>query len=164
MENLIQALGIDWRILIAQFVNFAILVFILWKFAYTPILKILEERREKIAQSLKDSEESQKKLADSLEESKKIILEARQEASDIVKEAQDKGEVRYQEIVAKAKADLRVVMNTEKEKLLQEKQELLRLAKKELADLVTQSLEKFLSESLDEDKDKRVIEEIIKNV
>ena len=46
--ELFSALGLDLRIFIAQFINFAVLVFVLYRFAYNPILKLLEERKEKI--------------------------------------------------------------------------------------------------------------------
>lgn len=164
MNSLIEALGLDVRILLAQFVNFAILIFVLWRFAYKPVLKILEDRRLKIEQGIKDSETAEQKLALAVQDSKKIIAEARQEASAIIEEAQGKGEAKYQEVVLKAKEDLRLIMDKEKEKLQQEKQNLVNQVKSEASDLIVKSLEKFLGDNMNEDGDKRLIEKIIKEL
>ncbi len=56
--KLITALGLDYRILLAQFFNFAILLFVLWRFAYKPVFNILEERRAKIAKGISDSDQA----------------------------------------------------------------------------------------------------------
>jgi F0F1-type ATP synthase membrane subunit b/b' len=57
MEEIIHAFGIDQRLIIIQIVNFAILAGALGYFLYTPVLRLLREREEKIAQGLKDAEE-----------------------------------------------------------------------------------------------------------
>lgn len=164
MSSLIQALGLDVRILLAQFVNFGILVFVLWRFAYKPLFKLLEDRRLKIEQGLKDSETAAKKLEKALKEGKQIIADARQQASAIVEESQGRAEVRYQEVLSKAKEDIRLVMDKEKEKIAQEKEAIVSEVKSELSGLLIASLEKFLGERMDEEKDKKVIERIVKEL
>lgn len=164
MNSLIQALGLDWRILLAQFFNFGILVFVLWRFAYKPVFKILEERREKIEKGIKDSEEATAKLEGSIKESKEVITKARQEANAIVEEAQVRAEARYQEVVNKAKDDIRVVMDKEKEKIIQEKEAIVGQVKSELSSLVVASLKKVLGEAMDEDKDKKIIDRVVKEL
>ncbi len=164
MNSLIQALGLDVRILLAQFVNFSILVFVLWRFAYKPLFKLLEDRRLKIEQGVKDSEAATQKLAESIKEGKQVIAEARQQASGIIEEAQGRAETRYQEVVNKAKEDIRLVMDKEKEKIVQEKAAIVSEVKSELSGLLMLSLEKFLGEKMDEDKDKKAIEKIVKEL
>ena len=66
--ELLQKLGIDWRLLIAQLVNFSILVIILYKLLYKPVLKVLNDRKEKIEQGLKDA----KSLGEELERTKEL--------------------------------------------------------------------------------------------
>jgi F-type H+-transporting ATPase subunit b len=164
MESLIQALGIDLRILLAQFVNFAILIFVLWRFAYKPILKMLEERRLKIEQSLKDSEEATLKLEESNKEFKRIISEARVEASTIVFEAQERAEIKYQELITKAKVDIKKVIDKEKFGIAQEKAAIYEQLKTELSSLLVLSLEKFLGENIDEKKDSQAIARLVKEL
>lgn len=164
MNSLIQALGLDVRILLAQFVNFSVLIFVLWRFAYQPIFKILEERRLKIAQGVKDSEDSAKKLTEAEEEKKEIIALARKEANEIIDEAKAKAEIRYQEIVNKAKGDLKLVIEDEKAKIVVSRNQAFAEIKKDAASLIALALEKILGEKIDAKKDAELIERIIKDL
>ncbi len=164
MNSLIQALGLDIRILLAQFINFFILVFILWRFAYRPIFKILEERRKKIEKGMADAQEATDRLQKSTQESKEIIAESRRNASGIIEEAQKKAETRYQEIVNKAQDDIKKQSAQETEKIKREKLALISEVKTEVSQLLVLSLEKFLRERMDSEKDKKVIEKIIKEL
>ena len=56
LAEVCQGLGIDWNKLIAQMISFGILLYVLWRFAYKPVLDILEKRRDKVEESLKNAE------------------------------------------------------------------------------------------------------------
>lgn len=164
MNSLIQALGIDLRILLAQFFNFGLLVFVLWRFAYKPIFKILEERREKIEKGLEDANKAQIRLADSENESKEIIANSRREASRFIEEAQKKAELKYQEIVASAESDISKKTEAEFKKIEAKREAIVSEVKKEVASLVALSLEKFLQENISGEKDQKLIEKIVKDL
>lgn len=162
--GLIKALGLDGRILLAQFINFAILMFVLWRYAYKPVFKILEERKNKIHKSLDDVERATIRLQEAEVEAKKIILESRQEAVKILSEAQAKAEVKHQEIVKKAEEEISFIMDKERVKLANEKAHSLEQLKSEVAGLVMAALVKFLEDQLDEKKDQAVITKIVANL
>src|SRR4030066_2412588 len=103
MSELLTKLGIDWKLLIAQIVNFLVLLFILWKFAYGPILAMLEKRQKKIEKGLKDAEAAGKKLEESEERQKEILKKARTEAKEIVEKAHTQAEKSKSEIAVEAK-------------------------------------------------------------
>ena len=65
MSELLTKLGIDLKLLVAQIVNFLILLLVLYKFAYGPIVAMLEKRQKKIEKGLKEAEEAHKKLEES---------------------------------------------------------------------------------------------------
>jgi len=164
MDSLIQALGLNWRILLAQFVNFSILVFVLWRFAYRPVFNILEERRKKIEKGVSDALAAEARLETTMQESKGIITEARKEAGEIIEEAKKKAEIRYQEIVDKAQDDIKCQTVKEQEIIKQEKNKLMTEVKGEISVLLISSLEKFLQEKMDGESDKKLIEKIVKNL
>ena len=164
MNSLIEALGLDLRILAAQLINFAILIFVLWRFAYKPIFNLLEERRAKIAQGVKDSEEASVKLQLADDRYKEIIAESRKEANSIIEEAKTRAEVRYQEIVAKSKEDLRAVIADEKEKIEVQKQAAITEIKKKTAELIMVALEKILGEKIDSKQDADLIARVVKDL
>jgi len=162
--GLIKALGIDGRILLAQLFNFAILVFVLWRFAYKPVLNILEERRSKIDQGLDDAEEAAERLRLAEEESRQILIKARQDASQIIEKSQQQAELRQREIIKKAEEDIGAMMNKEREKIKAEKEATLAQLKLELSNLILISLERFLSDNLNDKRDQEYIKRSVKDL
>lgn len=162
--GLIEALGLDWRIFLAQLFNFAILVWVLRRFAYQPVMKILEERRQKIDRGLSDSEAAALRLEEAEKENKKIILTARQEALGILEEARLKAEEAQKEIIAKAQEEIGEIMNKERAKIAAEKSQSLEQIKEELAALVLESLTKFLGENVNDARDQEIIAKIVNNL
>lgn len=84
MQEILQAFGIDWRLIVIQIFNFGLLVGVLWYFLYTPILKLLEEREEKIKKGVVDAEHAEHARKEADVEKIKILKEAHGEASQIV--------------------------------------------------------------------------------
>ena len=62
MNELLSAFGIDWRLLIINSINSGLMLFVLWYFLYGPITRMLESRRQKIAEGLRDAEEARERL------------------------------------------------------------------------------------------------------
>lgn len=162
--ELIKALGIDWRIFIAQLLNFAVLIFVLWRFAYKPIFNLLEERRKKIESGLENSDRAQKEIEEALRSKKEIINEAKKEASLIIDESRQQAEKRYQEIIAKSKSDLQEIIKDEKEKIRNEREAMVSEIKKEVSLLVINVVEKVLLEKIDQKKDGEMIAKLIKDL
>lgn len=100
--ELVTALGIDLRIFIAQLINFAVLVFVLYRFAYGPILNLLEQRKEKIRKGMEDAEASAKALAEASEEKKSIIAAANQEAEAMSARAKEHADKKADSILSDA--------------------------------------------------------------
>ena len=109
-----DALGIQWKILLAQTISFSLVFFVLWRFAYKPIFTMLNARRDKIAEALANAEkikadvaktelERQKVLADAGDQANKLIDEARQAAARVREEETQKAIAAAEQIVAKAR-------------------------------------------------------------
>ena len=86
-----EKLGIQPVQLLAQVFNFLILIILLRKYLYKPILKMLEERRKKIEEGLKSSEQAKKELDEAEKKKAEIISKAKLEASKIMDEAKKAG-------------------------------------------------------------------------
>lgn len=162
--GLITALGIDGRILLAQFVNFSVLVFVLWRFAYKPVLGILEDRKLKVEKGLDDAEAASKSLQNTKEETKKLLISARQEASLIIEAAHKKADERQQEVVAKAEKEINIITEKEREKIRVEKEIIMSQLKNEVSGLVLAGLQQFLSENMTDQRDQEVITKIVNNL
>lgn len=164
--ELFNALGVNLKILIAQFLNFAIFLFILWKFAYKPMLKLLNDRKDKIEKGITDAAKAEKRLVELEEEKKKVLEEtlnkAKKEAKDIIETSTKAGEEKRNMIITKAKEEIKDIIANEKEKINLERAQAIKEVKKEITDLVILSLEKVLDKRIDPKKNEKIIKDIIK--
>ena len=87
MGETLHTLGIDLPKLIAQTINFAIVMFVLWKWAYKPVLNMLELRREKIAESMTNADQVKQELANARTKSQEILNEAGTQGNKLIEEA-----------------------------------------------------------------------------
>ncbi len=79
--------GVSWQLLISQIILFVVVALALKKFAYGPLLKVLEERRNKIAESLANAEQIKKDLANAQTKAQEILTQASQQATKAIEEA-----------------------------------------------------------------------------
>ena len=107
MNQLLAAFGIDWRLLIIQVVNFAVLFVALSYFLYKPIIKMIDDRRSKIAEGIRKAEEADRNLVAAKQEGDGIIGAAARDAEVLALSARTRADERGHEIVtaAEAKAD-----------------------------------------------------------
>ena len=104
MEQLLEAFGIDVRLIIIQAVNFGLLLVALTYFLYTPVLKLLKEREEKINQGMKDAEAASLSLSEAAEEKRLIMSAAHKEAEATAARAMTYATEKAEAIVAEANA------------------------------------------------------------
>lgn len=103
MSELLTQLGIDWKLLISQAVNFLLLLFALRLFVYKPLLKILEERRKKIEEGLLKAQEADVRLRDVNEIAKHKIKEAEGKSMELLQAAEERTKEYEKVLIAKAK-------------------------------------------------------------
>jgi F-type H+-transporting ATPase subunit b len=148
ISKITQDFGISWPFILAQILNFSIVAFILWKFAFKPVLATLDERQQKIAAGLKYADDMKAKLEAMQLESAASAKKAQAEASRIIDEAGNAAkeflEKQTQESSAKANEILvraQQVIELEKKKMLAE-------ARTEIARLVVETTQRVLSRDL----------------
>ena len=160
----IGALGINLKIFLAQLVNFTIVLLVLWKWAYKPIVRLLDERQHKIEKSVKDAQEIEARLQRLDGEREEALIISRKEAKARVEEALAGAEVRRQEILEKAKADVERVIAQGKQQLAVEREAMMRDARKELAEIVVEASRKIVASEINEKKAASLAEEVIRKM
>ena len=160
--ELIKTFGIEWKLLIAQLINFFVLFFLLKRYAYKPILKMLEDRKDKIEKGLKDAEASQKKLVEIETKEKAVLTEARKQAQEIIAKAEEVAVKNKEEIIVAAKAQSEKILSDSAKKIETEKALMFQEVKKQVAELVIAATGKIIDEKIDAGKDKELIEKAIK--
>jgi F-type H+-transporting ATPase subunit b len=158
----IGAFGLNAKIFVAQLVNFGIVLIVLWRFAYKPIVKMLETRQERIESSLKKADEIDERLKKAESEREEILKQARLAAQEIAQKSEMQIEDRRKEMVEKARGEVEKVVAQGKEQIASEKKEMLTEIKKEVVDVVILAAQKVLEESVDREASKKIAEEALK--
>lgn len=141
-------LGITPGLLVSQIVNFLLLVVILRLVLYKPVLNMLAQRKERIAQSMKDAERASAAAQEAEQEKAKILEAARREAQEIRAQATRDAEKIAQEVRSRAEAeaqDIRMKAQAEAEKQVELA---LADANKQIADLAILATERLLGHEL----------------
>jgi len=157
-------LGIDGGIFIAQLVNFLLVMLVLWKFAYKPIMKMLDDRSERIEKSMKDAEHVEKRVAALEDERKQVVSEARAEAAKVMELARTDAEAMKTEMVEKAKREVERVVANGKGQLKSDQEAMMREARKELVEIAVAAAKKVLVEAVDEKKSASLAEEVVRKL
>ncbi len=164
MDELIKTFHIDWKLLIAQLVNFGIVLFVLYKFAIKPLSKTMDERTREIEKSLDDAKKIKENLAKVEVANAEKILQAKKEAQEILKKARAQGQEQGQKMVGDAKKEIQTVIAAAKEQIFQEKQEMLKEVKSEVGELVVRATKKILEKVTTKEVDSKLIEESLRQV
>jgi F-type H+-transporting ATPase subunit b len=153
MLELLRQFGVDWKLLLAQIVNFAILLAVLRIFAYKPILKVLRDRQQKIRDGLLASEESERKLAETEESQKAILLKAEQNGFALVEEARKAAGEEEARLLDAAHHKAEQVIAGGQKTLEYQRAELVSLFEKEAEGLLRDSVAKVLAGMKPEERD-----------
>lgn len=162
--GVVGSLGLNWKLFIAQLINFSIILFVLWKWVFTPVAKKLTERTEKIEKSLFDVDKITKEKQDFEIWKNAEISKAKTEAIGIITKGQSEAIKVKDSILLKAKEEQQKLIEQAKAQILSEKTRALSDAKTELANLITQATEKILKKKLDEKTDKELIKESLESL
>lgn len=154
-----DALGIQWKILLAQTISFSIVFFVLWKFAYGPIFNLLAVRRQKIAESLANAEKIKADVARTEAERQKILADAGEQANKLIADARDAAaRVREQE-TQKAIAEAAQIVAKARDAAAQEHAQMLAELKREVGRLVVKTTATVTGKVLTPEDQSRLAEE-----
>lgn len=162
--ELISKLGIDGKILLAQIVNFAILLFVLFKFVYRPVLDLLEKRSKKIEKGIHDAEEAGNRLlqADKMKDEK--IGQAEREVGRLIEDARKDAETMKKELLAAAQAQSEDLLKRARLQMNEEKDKMMSDIKKEVTMIVVQATGRLLQREFSQTDQKRLLDAISKEI
>lgn len=156
-----EALGINLGYLISQIVNFTLLAALLYFVAYKPVLRMLDDRSARIKKGLEDAEEASRRAAQMEQEFEQRMVEARREGQEIIAQSTQMSEKARQEILATARQEARAEIDKAKEEIVREREMAMAEIRLQVADLSLTISEKVIGEALDEQRQRRLIEEFL---
>lgn len=157
----IAALGFNLPGLIAQLINFGLLLIILRLFLYPPLMRVLDERKRRIQEGLERAEQAAEQAQASEGEARRIMEEAREEARTTVARSQETAQRLREELVQRARADAEQIVTGAREEIQRERDQVIELLRGEFADLTIRAAERVIGQSLDRDAHQRLIDEVI---
>lgn len=159
----IEALGINLPGLVAQIINFSLLLILLTALMYKPVLKMLDERATRIRESLDKAEEIRREAERTEQQFEARIKEARQEGQAIIAQATKAGERMVDEARDKARQEAEAVLERARREIEMERDRALTQLRQSFADLTVLAAGKVIGQSLDKESHARLIEEVLQD-
>jgi F-type H+-transporting ATPase subunit b len=156
--------GFNGWLFISQVVSFAIVCYCLKRFAYGPIMEVLETRRQTIEQGLADAARIKVQLAESERSHQEIISKANIAATKMIEEARATAQVQADRVTAQATAEAEQIRANARESAKQEHAKMLADLKKEVTRLVVDTTSRVTGKVLNEEDHRRLAEEAAREV
>jgi F-type H+-transporting ATPase subunit b len=159
MQDTLQHLGVYWPKLIAQMVNFGIVLFILWKFAYRPVLKMLEERRQRVTEAMMNAEKAKVELSKADAARLEILNQANAQATKLIEEARAAAARVQEQETQKAIAAAKDIVEKARQATEVERARMLSDLRREVGRLVVATTGRVVGRTLTPDDQQRLANE-----
>lgn len=156
--------GIRGDLFAAQLVNFLLVLVVLWRFVYKPILAILDKREAAIAKSMKDVEEISTRMTAAEAERNAMLASVLKESQAIIEGAMKETDTRKNEMLEAAKREVERVIAKGKEQLAAEREASLMALRKDVVDIAVRAAAKIVTEGLTEKKSQSLAEEVVRKM
>ncbi|MBI5412890.1 F0F1 ATP synthase subunit B [Candidatus Peregrinibacteria bacterium] len=162
--ELLQKLGIDWKLLLAQIINFTILLTVLYLVAYKPILELLEKRTKTIEKGIRDAKESEEKMQRIAALQEEKLSEAQKQVGKMLEEAKRDAESVKKEIMAHAAAESEDMLRRTRLQMVEEKEKMISEVKKEVTKFIVLATSKILEREFSTADQQRLTDAISKEI
>ena len=164
VERIATTFGVDWSHLLAQIVSFCIVCLILYRFAYRPVLKMLEVRRQQIALGVANAQRIEAELARTEAQRQEVMAQANAQATKFIEEARAAAARVLAQETQKAVAAAEQIMIEAREGAAQEHDRMLAELKREVGRLVVRATTTVTGKILTSEDQRRLAEETAKQV
>jgi F-type H+-transporting ATPase subunit b len=157
IQRIAETFGVDWPHLIAQIISFSIVCFLLQRFAYKPVLKMLDQRRQQIAEGVAERDKIRSELAQTEARCQEIIFQANTQAKLLIEEARNCAAHLEQQETQRAIAAAEQIIRKARDAAAQEHARMLTDLKREVGQLVIQTAANALGKVLTAEDQRRMV-------
>jgi F-type H+-transporting ATPase subunit b len=157
----LKTLGINLPSLLAQIINFTILLVLLRLFVYKPLLRLLDERRRRIQEGMEAAEQAKQRAAEAEKDVQTQLERARQEGQSLIAQAQQIAARLQDEGREQAHQDAEALLARARSEIQLERDSAIAHLRREFADITVTAAEKVINQSLDRQAHRRLIEETL---
>jgi F-type H+-transporting ATPase subunit b len=158
----IGALGVDGKAFVIQLVSFLLAFLVLQRFAFKPIMKIMEQRRHTIESGVALGEEMKQKQVELEKQVDRELAQARKDADGIIAEARNAAKAVGTDLEVKAKQRADGLVAAAEERIAQDTKRARKVLERELVSLVSDATETIIGEKVDAKKDAQLIDRALK--
>jgi len=162
--DILGKIGFDWRMGLFNLLNFLFVFWLLKKFAFGPIMKIVNERQEKDKETVENYTKAKTDLQMAERRAQELIDESKVEANKIVEKSHDDAKALGEQMKDKAKKEIEMLIVQAKRNIDIDKKEMKETLRKETVELVVLAVEKIMTVRLDDKKDNQMIKEILSSL
>ncbi|MEG1500341.1 MAG: F0F1 ATP synthase subunit B [Clostridiales bacterium] len=155
---------INLQLFIFALIDFLILLFVLYKFLYNPLLKMMDDRKKGIEDALNQADQARQEVASTQAVLQSEIDNAKNEARSLVNAAKQDAEKLKAEILQQAKEDAHIISEKAKEQIIREQKEAIADLKKEVATMAVTAAAHILQEEMTAEKQKNLTDKYIENI
>ncbi len=156
-----SALGVNGWDLIIQLIAFIVFLFVFWKFALGPITRMLDQRRERIEESMQAAERMQKELAATQARNEEILTEARRDAQKVLSTARENADQTLARAREQAQVEANQIIEKARAGIAAETEQSWQQLRQDVADLAISAATKIVRKELDRSQQTRLIEEAL---
>jgi F-type H+-transporting ATPase subunit b len=149
---------------IVELITFLVMLAILARYVYPEIVRLAEARQRVVAEQLKEAEQSRADAEERLKEAEAKLADARKTAQNVIDAANKSGEQLRQELRQKADEESRRTVEAARKEIEAERDEAVRSVRREVSELVVAATEKVIGETLDDDRQRKLIDKAIAEV
>jgi F-type H+-transporting ATPase subunit b len=160
----LDKLGINLGYLFLQVVNFIVLVAILWLILYKPVLKMLRERKERIAEGLNNARKAEEALASAESDKQKLLDEARAEAQRILTETRARADELAAQIKSEAQAEAQRIVEGARQDASSERNRVMVDMRGQIVSLSLAAASHLLGTTLDENSQRQIVEDFFTRI
>ena len=164
VQQIARTFGVDWSHLIAQIISFSIVCVLLYRFAYHPVLRMLESRRQQIAEGLANTEKIKAELARTEVQRQEAMLQASAQATKLIEEARAAAAHVQAEETQRAIAAAELIIVKAREAAAQDHARMLAELKREVGRLVVETTAAVTGKILTADDQRRLSEDTAKEL
>ncbi|PIR74383.1 MAG: ATP synthase F0 subunit B [Candidatus Magasanikbacteria bacterium CG10_big_fil_rev_8_21_14_0_10_47_10] len=159
--DILAKIGFDWHMALFNLINFLIVFWILKRLAFDPVMKIIDERQQKMRDGIDNYQKSKTELQMAERKAQEIIDEAKSEGNKLVERAHDAAKDTAGQMKEKARAEISMLVEQAKKNIEIDRQEMREQLRRDTVALVAEAAEKIIGEKIDTQKDEAYITSII---
>ncbi len=160
--EILGKVGFDWRMALANLVNFLIIFWILKRYAFKPIARIIKEREDKIAQGLEDAQKAKSEHQMAQQNYERTMANARKESQDLIAKAHEQGDAMLKKATAETEEKTTKIVNDARALIEKEKKQMSKELEHKTAHIAVQIAQKILGREIDVKGDEKLIKDITK--